>query len=91
MAVLIVSKVKGQTVEGYNSVLTMVREPIKQAEGFLMHCAHPADGEWLVYEVWESRKQADDWFGKFVVPNLPPGIHPKRSYEELHAVVTPIE
>lgn len=91
MAVLISTKVKNQTREGYDGVLSAVRESIKQAPGFIMHCAHPDDGEWKVYEVWQSKEQADQWFGKYVVPNLPPGIHPKRSCQELHAVVTPFE
>lgn len=88
MAILISSVVKGQTTEGYESVLGAVRESIMNADGFIAHFAQPAEGEWLVYEVWESKKQADVWFGKNVVPNLPPGIHPKRSYSELHTVVT---
>jgi antibiotic biosynthesis monooxygenase (ABM) superfamily enzyme len=91
MAVLISTKVKGQTLEGYNSVLSAVRELVKQAPGFIMHCAHPAEGAWDVYEVWQSKAEADSWFAKYVVPNLPSGIHPKRSYQELHSVVTRFE
>lgn len=91
MAVLISTKVKGQTEAGYDGVLAAVREEVKKAPGFVLHCAHPATEEWLVYEVWESKEQADEWFGKFIVPNLPKGIHPKRSYQELHSMVTPFE
>ena len=89
MAILISTNVKGQTQEGYDSVLNAVEEWIKTAPGFILHCAHPAEGEWLVYEVWNSKTEADEWFGKFVVPNLPKGIHPKRSYQQLHSVVVP--
>lgn len=88
MAVLISTTVKGQTQEGYDSVLSAVRDLIKVAPGFILHCAHPTEGGWMVYEVWESKADADRWFGKYVVPNLPQGIHPKRSYQELHSVVT---
>ena len=91
MAVLISTKVKGQTEEGYDGVLLAVRELIKQAPGFIMHCAHPAGGEWNVYEVWRSKTEADQWFAKYVVPNLPAGIHPKRSYQQLHSIVTPLD
>ena len=91
MAVLISTKVKGQTQEGYDVVLTAVREVLKQAPGFIFHGAHPSDGEWLVYEVWQSKAEADKWFGDNVVPNLPKGIHPKRSYTELHSAVTKSE
>lgn len=89
MAVLISGKVKGQTLEGYESVLTVVADSIKQAPGFIMHCAHPVEDGWIVTEVWDSKMQADQWFAKTVVPNLPTGIHPKRSYQELHVVLTP--
>lgn len=72
-------------------MLSAVRESIKAAPGFIMHCAHPDEGEWKVYEVWKSKEEADRWFGENVVPNLPPGIHPKRSYQLLHSVVVPFE
>ncbi len=91
MAVLISVKVKKQTQEGYDSVLTAVRELIKQAPGFIMHCAHPVEDGWQVTEVWTSKKESDEWFAKYVVPNLPQGIHPKRSYHELHSMVIPFE
>jgi hypothetical protein len=38
--------------------------------------------------VWESKADANQYFAKFVAPNLPPGIHPKRSVEELHSLLT---
>lgn len=88
MAVLILSKVKGQTKEGYDSVLAAVSEHVKNADGFIFHGAHPGEGEWQVVEVWETKAQADKWFGKYVVPNLPPGIHPKRNYFELYTAMT---
>lgn len=91
MAVLISTKVKGQTEEGYNSVLTAVRDVVKMAPGFIFHAAHPAGEEWQVYEVWSSKAEADQWFAKYVVPNLPKGVHPKRSYQELHSSVTKFE
>lgn len=47
MAVLISSKIKGQTREGYDGVLSAVKEVIEKAPGFIMHCAYPAEGEWV--------------------------------------------
>lgn len=90
MAVFIATKVKGQTTEGYDNVLHAVRESITKAPGFIMHFAHPDEGEWRVYEVWQSKDQADAWFAQTVVPHLPRGIHPKRSYQTLHSVVMPV-
>jgi heme-degrading monooxygenase HmoA len=43
MAVLVSVKVKNQTQEGYDSVLNAVRELVKNAPGFIMHCAHPVE------------------------------------------------
>jgi len=91
VAVLISIKVKGQTQEGYDSVLEAVRDLVKKAPGFIMHCAYPVEDGWLVTEVWQSKSASDQWFAKNVVPNLPPGIHPKRSCHELHSLVTPFE
>jgi hypothetical protein len=36
----------------------------------------------------ESVAQANQYFAKNVAPNLPPGIHPKRSVQELHNLLT---
>jgi heme-degrading monooxygenase HmoA len=91
MAVLISTSVKNQTQEGYDSVLNAVKESIQKAPGFIMHCAHPAEGEWKVYEVWNSKQESDKWFAENVIANLPPNIHPKRNYQELHSIVTPFE
>lgn len=89
MPVFILSKVAGQTKQGYDSVLKFVEGPIKEAPGFIMHSATPQADCWVITEVWESKKQADDWFAKFVVPNLPAGIHPKRTYYDLYSLVLP--
>ena len=91
MAVFISTSVKGQTEEGYDGVLASVRDSIMQAPGFVMHFAHPDEGEWKVYEVWHTKEEADRWFAKTIVPNLPPGIHPKRRYQQLHSLVVPGE
>jgi hypothetical protein len=91
MAVLVSSKVAGQTKEGYDGVLIAVRDIIKEAPGFIMQCAYPAEDGWHVREIWESKQHADQWFAKYVVPNIPAGVHPKRSYQELYNVITPSE
>lgn len=91
MAVLIATKVKDQTQEGYDGVLAAVREAVQQAPGFIVHFAHPDEGEWKVYEVWNSKEEADRWYSQYVVPNLPRGIHPKRAYQPLHSVATPYQ
>ena len=89
MAVLITAEVKGQTQQGYDGMLGFLAEAIKKAPGFILHTAHPVEGGWRILEVWESKADADQFFAKNVAPNLPPGIRPKRSVQELHSLVRP--
>jgi quinol monooxygenase YgiN len=89
MAILVTTKVKNQTAEGYDEVSKFLHEAVKQSPGFIMHCAYSSDGEWWVLEVWNSKADADAFFSKNVAPNLPKGIIPKRAYQELHSIVMP--
>jgi len=89
MAVLITAEVKGQTQQGYDGMLGFLSEAIKKAPGFVLHTAHPVEGGWRIVEVWESKGDADQFFAKNIAPNLPPGIRPKRSVQELHSVLRP--
>jgi hypothetical protein len=89
MAILITSEVKGQTEQGYDGMLNVLEAGLKQAPGLVMHSSHPTESGWRVIEVWNSVAQANQYFAKNVVPVLPPGIHPKRSVQDLHSMVTP--
>ena len=89
MAVLVLANVPGQTTSGYDQILNALTGELLKAPGFLMNAAHPTDDSWRTIEVWESKQAADAFFAKYVRPNLPPGLHPKRVYHELHVVVTP--
>ena len=88
MAVLITAEVQGQTQQGYDGMLVNLADGLKQAPGFILHTAHPIEGGWRVIEVWESRNDANQFYAKHVHPNLPPGIKPQRSFQELHSLVT---
>jgi quinol monooxygenase YgiN len=88
MATLISTVVKGQTPEGYDQVSRYLHQAIRNAPGFILHTAYSSDDGWHVMEIWNSKAEADEFFVKVVRPNLPEGIHPKRSYQELHALVT---
>jgi hypothetical protein len=89
MAVLITAEVAGQTQQGYDGMLQFLKEIIKVAPGFILHTAHPIEGGWRVIEVWETKEAANQFFAKYVAPNLPPGIRPKRTVQELHSLVKP--
>ena len=41
----------------------------------------------IVFEVWETQAEATAFFATHVHPNLPPGVKPKRTIIELHALV----
>jgi hypothetical protein len=89
MAVLVTAEVDGQTKQGYDGMLGLLAGGLKQAPGFVLHTAHPIEGGWRVIEVWESKNDANQFFAKFVHPNLPPGIRPRRTFQELESLVTP--
>ena len=87
MAVLITADVPGQTREGYDGMIATLGPVIRQAQGFIAHGAGPVEGGWRVFEVWESAEAATAFFAKYIQPNLPPGIKPKRTILQLHSLV----
>lgn len=89
MAILISTKVMGQTREGYDQVSVFLHEIVKTSPGFILHCSYPVEEGWAVLEVWNSKADADHFFAQQVAPNLPKGIVPKRTYQELHSLVLP--
>jgi hypothetical protein len=82
MAVLITAVVPGQTQEGYAAMRTL-RPLLEQAKGFIGHGAGMSSEGWRVFEIWETQQQAVEFFAKYIHPNLPPGVTPKRIYLEL--------
>jgi hypothetical protein len=87
MPVLITAVVPGQTQEGYDHAMATLRPALEQAEGFIAHGAGMSPEGWRVFEIWESQKEATEFFAKYVHPNLPPGVTPKRTYLELHSLM----
>jgi hypothetical protein len=81
------SEVNGQTAEGYDKLLVMLSEVIRDAPGFIMHAALDDGGTWRLVEVWETKADADQFFVNCVVPYLPADIRPKRTYQELHSLL----
>jgi hypothetical protein len=68
-------------------MLTHLSAPLKQAPGCVLHTSHAIEGGWPVIEIWESKREASQLFAQHVLPNLPPGIRPKRSFQDLHSLV----
>jgi quinol monooxygenase YgiN len=89
MTVMITVDVKNQTPENYDAMLKFLAGYARTAPGFILHSAFAAaDGSWRVVEMWESTEHANQFFRDHVVPNLPPGVRPKRHVQELHSLVT---
>jgi hypothetical protein len=90
MAVLVTAEVPGQTKEGYEGMLAVLGPLLRRAKGFIAHGAGPTGAEgWRSFEVWESQEEATEFFAKYIHPNLPPGVKPKRSFLELHSLIRP--
>ena len=87
MPVLITAVVPGQTQQGYDGAMTALKPLLEQAEGFIAHGAGMSTEGWRVFEIWESEKQATDFFARHIRPNLPPGVTPKRTYLDLHSLM----
>jgi hypothetical protein len=87
MAVFVSAIVPNQTTAGYDGLLNQLEGSLREAPGFVAHFAYPMEGAWHTMEVWESARHASAFFAKFVHPNLPPGIKPKRTVHELHSLV----
>ena len=88
MPVMIISEVSGQSPQGYDAMLALLGEALKQASGFIMHASHPAGDGWRIVEMWHSREEATRFFAAHVAPHLPDGVRPKLSFQPLHSLVT---
>jgi hypothetical protein len=89
MAVIVIAEVPGQTQEGFDGLISMgLGEALKQAPGFILVTGFPSNGTWQTVEVWETAKDAAHFFAKFVQPNLPAGLKPKRTMHDLATLVT---
>ncbi len=91
MSVLVTGEVRGQTKQGFDGMLAKLRVHLEYAPGFVFLGSHPTEDGWRVMEVWESKVQSDKFFATFVAPNLPSGIRPKRTVQNLHGVVLPAD
>jgi hypothetical protein len=87
MAVLVTAEVPGQTQEKYDQMLTVLGPLLRQAKGFIAHGAGPAGDGWRTFEIWETQEDATQFFAKYIHPNLPPDIKPKRTLLELHTLI----
>ena len=90
MPVMVIAEVPGQTPEGYDGMRAHLTVLLQQAPGFILHTSHATDDGWRVIEIWDSKHDANQFFAQYVHPNLPPGIRPKRTFQELHSLIKPV-
>jgi hypothetical protein len=88
MAVLVIAEVPVQTQPGYEMLRGLLKDALKESSGFILHTAFATDDGWRIIELWQSKEDSYRFYAKNIVPNLPPGIHPKRTVQELHHVLT---
>lgn len=88
MTVIVIAEVQGQSAAGYDGMLELLAEPVRQADGFVLHSAYEAEGIWRVVEVWRSKAEADQFFARHVASQLPPGVRPKRKVHPAHSLIT---
>jgi hypothetical protein len=87
MAVIVLAENKALTREMYEMMLEKLRPVMKDAPGFVAHMGWSTPDGWRVCEIWRSQADANQFFAKFVHPNLPPDAKPHRTVFELHALV----
>ena len=87
MAVLVTADVPGQTLEGYDRMIAALTPALPEAKGFIAHGAAPAKDGWRVFEIWETQADAAHFFAEYINPNLPAGVRPKRTVQELHSLI----
>ena len=88
MTVVVMVDAHGQTEAGYDGMLKALEDPIRRAQGFVLHSAYCSEGQWRVVEVWRSKADADRFFAQQIAPHLPLGVRPKRTVHEAHSLVT---
>ncbi len=87
MPVLITAHVPGQTAEGFAHFVSALEPVLRQSKGFIAVGGGMSPEGWRVFELWESQEEAAEFFARYVHPNLPEGIKPRRSVLPLHTLV----
>jgi quinol monooxygenase YgiN len=89
MSVLMTAQMPGATQEMMEAMRPLF-DPMRRANGFVIHTDGPVPGGWRVTEVWDSQADFDAWFEAYVQPALPEGApQPSITFDELSDVVTP--
>ena len=89
MPVMMTSEVSGQSSQGYDAMLALVGDALRQAPGFIVHASYPTEAGWRIVELWNSQEDASRFFAAHIAPRLPDGIRPKLSFQPLHSFLKP--
>jgi hypothetical protein len=90
MAVVVMAENDKLSREAYDGMLAALGDAMRQSPGFVAHVGWETADGWRVVELWRTQQDANQFFAKYVHPNLPPGAKPKRTVHELHALIEPL-
>jgi len=87
MAVMVTTEILRQTQIGYDALFAKIEAELKRAPGFLVHYSHRLADGWRHVEVWETNETANTFFENNILPLLPAGRKPLRTFQDLHLCV----
>ena len=88
MPVLMTAHLPGATKEMIDGMRPL-REPIRNAKGFILHAHGPAPGGWRMTEVWETQDDFEAWFEASIKPLVPADgpIMPSITIDQLNEIL----
>jgi hypothetical protein len=89
MPVLMTAEQPNMDEATYASILEPLMPLLRSADGFISHAGGPSPaGGMRIIEIWESETDQKNFFDQNLRANLPPGLVPDLTYDELHAGFT---
>ena len=98
MAVIVTTTMAGPTLEQYDAVNVAIGTQGDPPDGLIVHTGAMVDGVLQVLDIWQSREQAEAFFGGRLhaallevlgEEALAAGGPPERTYVEVHDIIVP--
>ena len=87
MPILMTAEITGFTQAMADAMNAKIGERMKTAQGFVIHANGPIENGWRVTEIWESADHFNRWYEATIRPNLPPGVQPQITTQDLYDVI----
>jgi hypothetical protein len=89
MPILMMAEQPNLDAGTYAMMIKQLMPLLRSAKGFVSHAGGPSPaGGMRITEIWESQADQEKFFNENLKPNLPPGLEPDLSYQELHTAFT---